>query len=484
MKAYKRALLLAVIGAAILIPPATNIPTPEVFALDASTHEPVSVPAGFAHVIEPDRDSVHALALFDDLSYAAAAAGIQGAPAIVLGLLLLIVLVSLWTCGCTACGRRVLLFLGLAVPAGLALLYNSGHLPGRTIALGPEATSWVPASLHTQTDRSTGLFSAGDLVNWHIRRGFRVLCVSDKDTDEGGRAAIRHVREKLKLAPAAFLVVAGEEYHGHPDLVFVNVKRSFTPDRRPKAEVIKEVQDEGGAVILAHPWSKLDAPFETALSWGLDAVEIVNGVIYGGVNRVAATRANQKAMVGTIDYKYGPHVTALTLIPQKYATTPEGVVKALRTAQTRVLFAIPGGEISGEHWKSRPHWLVGAQSGLQELYRAPRPRRAVWFAWIVVVAVLWRLGTYKQVAPEKRARWRLLFYVCCALEFVSMGALGWQFRESIGTIPVPMLICFNALVAVPLLASAHALSLSDPKQEQAETPEPESEPEPEADPIA
>ncbi|MEE8106093.1 MAG: hypothetical protein V3T86_11215 [Planctomycetota bacterium] len=462
MRAHTRILLLAVIGAALFIPPATKPLTPQVYALDGSTHEPVQVPPKFAHVTEPDREDVHALAFFDDLSYAAAAANTHGAPALVLGLLVFIVLVSLWTCGFRACGRRILLFLALAVPSVVALFYNSGHLPGRVIALGPEATAWAPASLHTQTDRSTGLLSPAELVKWHIERGFRVLNVSDKDTDEGGREAIRYAQDELHLSPAAFLILAGEEYHGHPDLVLVNIRQSFKPNGIPKAELVRRVHEEGGAVFLAHPWSKLDEPLETAIAWGLDGIELVNGVIYGGVNRVAAARAHKKAMVGTIDYKFGPHVTAMTLIPQNLASSPAGVVKALRTAQTRVLFAIPGGEISGEMWKSRPSWYVGAQDGLRELYRAPRSRRLVWFLWIVFISVLWRAGTYKQVAPERAAQWRCLFYVCSALEMASVAALSWQFRESMGTIPVPVLIGFNALIAVPLLASAHALSLCVP----------------------
>ena len=86
-------------------------------------------------------------------------------------------------------------------------------------------------------------------------------------------------------------------------------------------DIIAGVHEDGGALIVAHPWSKLKRPLAGVLDQGVDGVEVVNGVIHGGRHVVEAALgdrsapAMRKALIGSLDYKLGPHVNAVTLIP-------------------------------------------------------------------------------------------------------------------------------------------------------------------------
>jgi len=326
----------------------------------------------------------------------------------------------------------------------------------------------VPASLHTQTDRTTGLLSPRHVLDWHYRRHFRVVNVSDKDVVAPAREARRIARERGYVPP--LLVVVGEEWHGRPDLVLVNVKRDwdpgeFAPDARLE-RTVRGVQREGGAVLLAHPWSKLPLPLDEALATGLDGVEVVNGVIHGGAHVVQAAQRHDRALVGTIDYKFGPHVNALTLLPADSARSPAGVVEALRARRTRVLFAVPGGARTEKEWRAGEPGLMGTVNGIRTLYETPRARRAVWVAWFAGLLLLWRIATLERPPKEGEGPRRtlshraaaLLFALSCLVEFCVPAGLSWQVRAAFGTIPVPLLIAVACVFAVPLLASSQVLA--------------------------
>jgi len=475
-----RALLLCcgVLAAVCFVPPVREAALPEVRSIDvAGRDRPVS-PA-FANVVAPRRDRVTLLAPFHDLAYAAADAGPEGCLWLLTGVVVLAFMRGLWSQGVRGALRRALLALSLGAPVAVGLLYLSSLLDGRMIHLGPEAADYVPASLHNHTDVSTGLLSPRQVVMWHLRRGFRVLNISDKDSIQGGirgREAYRRLEEDQGVIEPPLVVVVGDEWHGQPDIVFVN---TMTEPRPPPeipsgasreerhalrlkhlAELADQVHAEGGALFLAHPWSKVpgELTIDEILGAGLDGVEVVNGVIHGGEGRIQAAVEAKKSLFGVLDYKFGPHVNAMTLLDERLARSPEGVARAVREGRRLVLYAIPGGARSSERWKASQVGLLGAVEGLESLREVPKKRRAVWLGWGVAVLLIWWVATRREEGLGKHAA-RALFFACAAGELLLMLFLWSNVRHAIGTIPVPVLLGAHAVLAVPLLAASHSLAI-------------------------
>jgi hypothetical protein len=315
-------------------------------------------------------------------------------------------------------------------------------------------------------------------VIWHLKRGFRVLNISDKDSIQGGvrgRAAYRDLETDGPIVPP-MVVVVGNEWHGQPDIVFVNTTHEpALPPEPPKdlpreerhahrlrhlKELAERIHAEGGALFLAHPWSKVPGmmTMEEIFAAGLDGVEVVNGVIHGGDARIRAALDAKTSLFGVIDYKFGPHVNAITLLDAGLARTPAGVAEAVRSGRKLVLYAIPGGPRSAEEWKAARVGLRPAQEGLQSLLEAPLPRRAVWFAWGVLLLLVWWVATRREEGLGKHAG-RALFALCAAAELLLLLLLWSEVRLVVGTVPVPLLLVAHAVVAVPLLAASHSLAI-------------------------
>ena len=475
-----RSLLLfcAALAALCFFAPVRAPAVPTVWSIDRNGNDTRCAPA-FARIEMPRRDAVTVLAPVHDLAYAAADAGPEGCLWILGTVTALAVVRGLWSQGVRGALRRALLTVALGGPLGLALVYASCFLPGRVIRLGPEATDWVPASLHNHTDRSTGLLSPKDLVIWHAKRDFRVLNVSDKNTIEGGvlaREALANLVEKQGPLTPPLVVTVGDEWHGQPDIVFVNATREpqLPPEPPPElppaerhalrlrylAELAAAVHADGGALFLAHPWSKVpgEMSLEEVFAAGLDGVEVFNGVIHGGTARVRAAVDANKALFGVSDYKFGPHVNGLTLLDAGLAVTPDGVAKAVREGKTLVLYAVPHGWRSAGEWKAAQVGLRGAKEGILSLLEAPRLRRAVWFVGGALALLLWWTTTRGERGLGRAAA-RTLFLVCVAAELLLLALISYQARRALGIVPVNAILAAQAVLAVPLLAASHSLAL-------------------------
>ncbi|HEX5135975.1 MAG TPA: hypothetical protein VFY93_03305 [Planctomycetota bacterium] len=466
------------LAAVCFVPPVRVATLPEVRSIDTAGRDR-PVPREFAYVVAPRRDEVTLLAPFHDLAYAAADASPVGCLWLLGGVVLLAFVRGLWSQGVRGALRRAVLAVALGAPAIVGLLYLSSLLDGRMIHLGPEAADYVPASLHNHTDVSTGLLSPRQVVIWHLKRGFRVLNISDKDSIRGGlrgREAYRRLEEDEGPIEPRLVVVVGDEWHGQPDIVFVNTTTAPPLPPEPPAGASREerhvlrlehltelavrVHAEGGALFLAHPWSKVpgEMTIEEIFDAGLDGVEVVNGVIHGGEGRVQAAVEAKKSLFGVIDYKYGPHVTAMTLLDERLAQSPEGVARAVREGRRLVLYAIPGGARSSEEWKAAQVGLRGAMEGLDSLREAPRERRAVWFGWGAALLAIWCVATRREEGLGKHAA-RVLFLACAAAELLLLLFLWSNVRFVVGTVPVPILLGAHAALAVPLLAASHSLAI-------------------------
>jgi hypothetical protein len=415
----------------------------------------------FARLALPDRATPRPLAFFDDLAYAASAAGEHGLATIVAAIALLALVAGLWSRGLRCGGRRLLLTLALGAPVSVALLYHSCFLEGRRLVLGPSAGGYVLANLHAHSDRSTGLLSPRRLVAWHAARGFRVMSVTDKNLATPSLEAERAAR--AMGAADSFLVVPGQEYQGDAHVVLLGARRDLRPRPGDLAFVLEEVRESGGGAILAHPWYgiRLPHPLERMLEMQIDGVEVVNRAVQGGMHALNAAKRANRALVGALDYKYGPHVTSVTLLPERMAGSLSGVVQALRERKTRVLFAVPGGTMAATSYDTRPLWLHGARDGVRSLLETPRPRRLVWIATLALFVGLWALATRRRAPTARTGLWRALFLAAALLELALLAPLSWQVRAAVGTVPVDVLVGLGALFAVPLLASAHNLACSE-----------------------
>ena len=371
------------------------------------------------------------------------------------------ILIGLWCRGFRCALRRLLVTFALGIPLSMGLLYTSCLIDGRALRLGPEAAArYVPASLHTQTNRGTGLLSPRQLVRWHYQRGFRVLNVSDRNNHRPGLEA-QEAAMAEGFAPT-LLVLTGEEWHASPDLVLVNTKQSWGPERKTHRQVIEGVHADGGAVFVAHPWSKLEEPLDSIFADGVDGIEVMNGVIHGGTFVLEKARQHKKSLLGVLDYKFGPHVNVMTLLPARLARTARGVVTALRERQTRIVYAVPGGAVTPARYKAGTRAVTGAVAGLRSLLETPRARRATWLAWIAGFLILWWIAARPEAKPPRSLRrLRAVFAVCCIIEFALPVALWWEARNVIGVYSVHTLLAVAAVVAVPLLLSTRALARAE-----------------------
>ncbi|MHC4957983.1 MAG: PHP domain-containing protein [Planctomycetota bacterium] len=400
-------------------------------------------------------------AIFTDFALAAAAAGPDGSALFVVAVALFSLVLGCWCRGIVCASRRVVLSLALGLPIAVGLIYGSCFLDGRTIDLGPEASGFVRASLHTQTNHSTGLLSPKALTEWHFKRGFGVLNVTDRDISKAAEEAQRRARG---FHPP-LLVLRGEEWHGGPgDVVLVNVRRDWDPAAELE-DVLEGVRAEGGAHFVAHPWSKTGGKVDELLARGLDGAEIVNRRIWGGQALIRKAQRAEVAMLGVDDYKYGPHVTALTLIPADLARTPRGVVEAIRSRRTRILYAVPGGAITGTEYEAS-YGTAGIALGLRTLLAVPRGRRVGWFLWLALVAILWWGATRFDKNRMPRGTARMIFLVGSLAEFALLFGLQWQVRAAFGPIPVVAILCLASVIAVPLLAAVHALAQAQTMREE------------------
>jgi len=455
-----RILLLVVLAGIVLGAPSHTAESTDLRWVDrAGVDQPC--PERRATVQFPDRDRFSIFALFEDLAYAAAEGGGEGAAVLLCMLALPVTLFGLWCRGFGCALRRLWTTLALGVPMGVALLYASCFLPGRGIVLGPDAGDLVLANLHTKTHYSTGFMSPRQLRDWHFAHGVRVLNIADRDQIEGARSAAQYNFER-PVEPR-MTVIVGQTWRAHPDLVLVHIDRLWEGLDEDRVRVLEGVRKLGGASFVAHPWDRMaGTSLSEVLAQGADGAELVNGVINGGREVVEAALAIDppRAMLGVTDPKFGPHLNAVTLIPAAHAGSPRGVTHAIRSGLTEVLYAVPGGTVSNRERKANPLRSFGILPALNSLGEASISRRLVWLATIALMLGLWWISTHNVKRPRLAKRWaRVLF---CGSGIILLGSplgMSWELRAALGPIPVPLLLISVAPFAVTLLASAHNLAL-------------------------
>jgi len=110
--------------------------------------------------------------------------------------------------------------------------------------------SWLKGNLHTHTTNSDGLLTPAQIAFLYQINGYDFLSI----TDHGKLTDVKGLSDRFE----DFLLLPGEEIHiGTLHLVAFNIDAEIKPKNSP-GEIIDEVSEQGGEVIMAHPyWSAL-----------------------------------------------------------------------------------------------------------------------------------------------------------------------------------------------------------------------------------
>ncbi|MCS7253690.1 MAG: hypothetical protein RMK18_03105 [Armatimonadota bacterium] len=182
------------------------------------------------------------------------------------------------------------------------------------------------ANLHAHTYYSSGLFSPAAVVEWHRRRGFKVLAVTDTNTIRGGIEAQLYAMEK----GYEMIVIAGKELRSKTHLLLLGINRNYNPEKEPD-QVAKEVRSAGGVAIVAHVWTAHHPVDELALY--VDGFEVINRNIISDNVPLWQAFYNTFALISSNDFKFGAHSFTATCLHGEIQDV-KSALEALRSGKT------------------------------------------------------------------------------------------------------------------------------------------------------
>ncbi len=214
---------------------------------------------------------------------------------------------------------------------------EAGSVPGDESV--PSVAGLGRADLHMHTNLGDGWISPARLVQTAALRQLSLIAVTDHDHVEGAR----RVEELLAQQDSSVRMITGVEVstrHGH--LLGLFVKKAPRP-MRPAQESIDAIKEQGGLVIVPHPFGKLVPSLsrrriDSLLSAGyeIDGIETYNPSPANAAQRAAVLSANKEwglAEIGASDAHFWQHIgAAYTRFP---GATPDELRRAItdRTAQ-------------------------------------------------------------------------------------------------------------------------------------------------------
>jgi len=158
----------------------------------------------------------------------------------------------------------------------------------------PPAGGLGLADVHLHTNLGDGWISPARLVQTAARRRLSVIAVTDHDHVEGAR----RVEELLAEKDSAVQMITRVEVstrHGH--LLGLFVKKAPRP-LRPVQESIDAIKEQGGLVIVPHPFGKLVPSLSRrridsllAAGYEIDAIETYNPSPANAAQRAAVRSA-------------------------------------------------------------------------------------------------------------------------------------------------------------------------------------------------
>lgn len=194
-------------------------------------------------------------------------------------------------------------------------------------------TGYGRADLHMHTNLGDGWASPAKVIEVAIARGLNLIAVTDHDHIEGAK----RVADLLAQGDYPLRLITGVEVstrQGH--LLGLFVKKA-PKHLRPVEESIDAIKEQGGLVIVPHPFGRLvpslsRAKIERLLAKGyaIDGIEVFNPTPANSSMRPAVRAANQEwklAETGSSDAHFWQHIgSAYTLFP---GSSPEELRRAI-----------------------------------------------------------------------------------------------------------------------------------------------------------
>ena len=200
-------------------------------------------------------------------------------------------------------------------------------------------TAFSRADLHMHTNLGDGWASPAKVIEVAIARGLDLIAVTDHDHVEGAK----RVADLLEKGDYPLHMITGVEVstrQGH--LLGLFVKKA-PRHLRSVEESIDAIKEQGGLVIVPHPFGRLvpslsRARIESLLAKGyaIDGIEIFNPSPANSSMRAAVRAANQEwklAETGSSDAHFWQHIgSAYTLFP---GHSPEDLRSAILERSAR-----------------------------------------------------------------------------------------------------------------------------------------------------
>lgn len=176
-----------------------------------------------------------------------------------------------------------------------------------------------------------GLSSLEKLIKSALRKGLDGIALTDHDTIRGWEEA-KKVAEKLK----AFLILGEEIKTKEGDILGLFLKKEIKG--KTPLEVIKEIKDQGGIVIIPHPFHFLKGFKGNLESYKdlIDGIEVFNSRALFGNDKKALefAKKNNLAQVAGSDAHYHKSVGDAFTIAQG-AKNLEDFKKAIKERKTK-----------------------------------------------------------------------------------------------------------------------------------------------------
>jgi predicted metal-dependent phosphoesterase TrpH len=211
-----------------------------------------------------------------------------------------------------------------------------------------EARSYERADIHIHTNLGDGWASPARIIEEAMRRSLRVIAITDHDHIEGAKRVAELLEKRSShLQEKPLHLITGVEVstrQGHLLGLFV---QKAPKALRPVEESIEVIKEQGGLVIIPHPFGRLvpslsRSKIDTLLEKGypIDGIEMYNPSPANASMRSAVRLANQQwglAETGGSDAHFWQHIgSAYTLFP---GSNPAALRRAILERTVR-----PGGQ--------------------------------------------------------------------------------------------------------------------------------------------
>lgn len=329
----------------------------------------------------------------------------------------------------------------LTVAGGfIAVNWVNAIVPFGTRWVAPENAPFVLANFHTHTTQSSGFLTPEQAVLWHLRRGYKIVAITDSNTVKGGKIAQRFV-ERTKL-PVTVLV--GEEFRGKTHLILLNIRSDISPKDFDVPAAIKETKRQGGIAIAAHPWTSKHR-IEELVEWGIDGFEIVNGSALGDEKLQNLCKERKLAALGNLDLRSDSVPETATVLP-KWANTPQKVAQALKEGKCAVIYLRD--RINTGEFNPLKSWF----SELKDLWRIGGTVNLVGIAFWVIIGRLVLLRNRKKLPNQSTSLSPKKFILTCLLILTlfalsasfSVWAMAWDLKQTWFP-PLPLVVAIWAI---------------------------------------